>query len=57
MNGLGLIGLAVGLWVALSFPPRPGEDRDRATVMLGWVLVIFAVLLLGTVTLDPPTQA
>ena len=56
MNGLGVISLAVGLWFALSFPPRPGEGRDRATVLLGWVLVIFAVLLLGTVTLGPPTQ-
>ncbi|HEX4247273.1 MAG TPA: hypothetical protein VH008_05360 [Pseudonocardia sp.] len=57
MNGLGLICLAVGLWVALSFPPRPGERRDRATVVLGWVLVVVAVVLLGTATLDPPTQA
>ncbi|HWN35454.1 MAG TPA: hypothetical protein VNP03_22075 [Pseudonocardia sp.] len=56
MNGLGFICLGVGLWVALSFPPRPDEDRDRATVVLGWVLAISAVLLLGTATLDAPTQ-
>jgi hypothetical protein len=56
MNGLGIVCLGIGLWVALSLPPRPIEERDRTTVALGWVLVIFAVLLLGTVTLEPPTQ-
>lgn len=56
MNGLGIVCLGLGLWVALSLPPRPAEERDRTTVALGWMLVIFAVLLLGTVTLEPPTQ-
>jgi len=56
MTGLGVLCLVAGLWVALAFPPRPNEERDRATVVLGWVLAISAVLLLGTATLDAPTQ-
>ena len=51
-----MIGLVVGLWLALSFPREAGHGRDVLPSALAWVLVAAAVLLLITATLAPPTQ-
>jgi hypothetical protein len=57
VDGLGVIGLVAGLWIALSFPPQPDGGRDRTELVLSWLLVVFSVLLLASATLEPPAQS
>jgi hypothetical protein len=52
----GVIGLGVGLWVALRAPATErGTPRQRLPVGLGWVLVGVCLLLLLTDTLAQPS--
>lgn len=54
VDGVGVIGLMVGLWVALSAPPRNTGQQDTSTVRTAWLLTVFAVLLLLTSMLALP---
>lgn len=54
VDGVGIIGLMVGLWVALSAPPRNTGQQDTSTVMTAWLLIAFALLLLLTSMLALP---
>ncbi|WP_028935942.1 hypothetical protein [Pseudonocardia spinosispora] len=44
----------VGLWVALSAPPRNTGQQDTSTVRTAWLLTVFALLLLLTSMLALP---
>lgn len=57
VDGVGVIGLMVGLWVALSAPRRRTGQQDTSTVVLAWLLAALAILLLLTSLLARPSDS
>lgn len=55
VSGIGVIALAVGLWIALP-PDRPAE-RDSSLNVLGWVLASAAGLLILSTLLTLPSSS
>jgi len=56
MDAIGVIGLIVGLVIALSPKARLAVLRDPTTHRLGWVLVaVSSVLILTSTLIAPPT--
>jgi hypothetical protein len=53
VDGVGVIGVVVGLWLAL--PQRAGA-RDTSAVVLAWILVSLSALLILTSTLALPSS-
>lgn len=56
MEEIGVLGLVVGLWIALSAPKRATGIQDRLAMALAWTLVALAVLLALTATLELPSD-
>ena len=56
MEEIGVLGLVVGLWIALSAPKRATGIQDRLATALAWTLVALAVLLALTATLELPSD-
>jgi hypothetical protein len=54
VDGLGVIGLAVGLWISLATPTRRDALQRALPVALGWLLVAMCGVLLLAGTLSPP---
>jgi hypothetical protein len=54
VDGLGVIGLAVGLWISLATPDRRGALQRALPTALGWLLVAMCGVLLLTGTLSAP---
>ena len=54
MDGLGVIGLAVGLWISLATPTRRDALQRALPAALGWLLVAMCGVLLLAGTLSPP---
>ncbi|HEX4246873.1 MAG TPA: hypothetical protein VH008_03335 [Pseudonocardia sp.] len=52
-----MIGLAVGLWIALATPARRVALRTTVPAALGWVVVAACSVLLLTSPLAPPSSA
>jgi hypothetical protein len=46
----GALGLAIGLWTALSRPGGKLARRDTTRVVLGWILIAMSAVLVLTVT-------
>ncbi len=55
MDNFGVIGLAVGLWIALS-PSEHGTAGRGLPAGLGWLLAATSALFLMTVVLGPPAS-
>jgi hypothetical protein len=54
VDGLGVIGLAVGLWISLATPTRRDALQRALPAALGWLLVAMCGVLLLAGTLSPP---
>jgi hypothetical protein len=54
VDGLGVIGLAVGLWISLATPARRGALQRALPAALGWLLVATCGVLLLSGTLSAP---
>lgn len=52
-----MIGLAVGLWIALATPARRIALQSTLPTALGWVVVAACSVLLLTSPLAPPSSA
>ena len=52
-----MIGLAVGLWIALATPARRVVLQSTVPAALGWVVVAACSVLLLTSPLAPPSSA
>jgi hypothetical protein len=52
-----VIGLAVGLWIALAAPARLVTPQATVPAALGWVVVAASSVLLLTSPLAPPSSA
>lgn len=52
-----MIGLAVGLWIALAVPARLATRQSTVPTALGWVVVAASSVLLLTSPLAPPSSA
>lgn len=52
MGGIGVLALAIGLWLAL--PAEQSDGQDRSTVALGWTLASAAGVLILTTLLTLP---
>lgn len=52
-----MIGLAVGLWIALATPARRVALQSTVPTALGWVVVAACSVLLLTSPLAPPSSA
>ena len=52
-----MIGLAVGLWIALATPARRVALQTTVPTALGWVVVAACSVLLLTSPLAPPSPA
>jgi hypothetical protein len=52
-----VIGLAVGLWIALATPARRVALQSTVPTALGWVVVAACSVLLLTSPLAPPSSA
>jgi hypothetical protein len=53
VSGIGVIALAIGLWIAL--PPDSPAGRDSSLNLLGWVLASAAGLLILSTLLTVPS--
>jgi hypothetical protein len=54
VDGLGVIGLAVGLWISLATPTGRGALQRALPAALGWLLVAMCGVLLLTGSLSAP---
>lgn len=53
MEGLGLIGLVAGLWVALPTERLVDGRRDGTLIVLGWLLAAASLVLIITGVITP----